>query len=175
MANVATYNIQDVPTKRAIQALESEVASVGKKLTTMTTRNGVEVNQFGLDKVPTQGSENAVASGGVFQKIADTASTLSERIDARTVKLSRQTFTRFAVSESNGTAMSVAIPSGATYVYDAILLYAWPYSNWSNGAIVSIADKRNAVGDVGTKESLSIYLTTTSAQNYNITIGVLYR
>lgn len=174
MANVPVYNITDVPTKRAIMALEAEVSSVGKKLTAMTTRNGVEVNQFGLDKVPTQGSDNAVSSGGVFQKIVDTASGLTEQINQNAVKLDKQTFSQFSVS-SSGVSMTVAVPSGATYIYDVTLLQAWPLSTWSNGAVVTIVNKSNAVGNVGSKTSVGIHLSTTSAQNYSITIGVLYR
>ena len=175
MANVPVYNITDIPTKRAIMALEAEVSSVSKKLTAMITRNGVEVNQFGLDKVPTQGSDNAVASGGVFQKIADKASGLTAQINQNAVKLNRQTFNEFAVAATLGTTMTVAVPSGATFIYDIVLLYAWPRSNWNNGALVTIAHKNDGVGEVGSKTSFVIRLTTTSAQNYNIVIGVLYR
>jgi hypothetical protein len=175
VAEVPYYAIKDIPTKRAIQALDAEVVAVGRKLTAMTTRNGVKVNQFGLDKVPTQGSDNAVSSGGVFQKIADTASGLSTQINQNAVKSSRQTFSEFAVAASLGTTMTVAVPTGATYIYDVILRYAWPRNNWNNGAIVAISNKDNALGSVGSKTSLNISLTTTSAQNYNIVIGVLYR
>lgn len=74
MANVPVYNITDIPTKRAIMALDDQVSSVGGRLDAMTHRNGVLVNQFGLDKAPTQNSDNAVSSGGTYDAIANAVS-----------------------------------------------------------------------------------------------------
>ena len=73
-----------------------------------------------------------------------------------------------SLSTSSGNTISFNLPSDFKYSLGCVLSRSWPASNWTNGAIVTIAED-NTFSNNG-----SIRVTTTSAQNYGIKVRLNY-
>ena len=73
-----------------------------------------------------------------------------------------------SLSTSSGNAISFSLPTDFKQSLGCVLYRCWPITNWTNGAIVTIAFD-NTFNDDGT-----VYLTTTSTQSYNIKIRLNY-
>ena len=77
-----------------------------------------------------------------------------------------------SIATSLGTNVSVTLPSDLKTSLGFRLKQAWPVSNWTNGAIVTIAEDPSFGATAGA--TINVRLTTTSAQKYTLVLELVY-
>ena len=88
------------------------------------------------------------------------------------VKVKEYSKGQISIATSNGTNVAVTLPSDMKTSLGFRIKEAWPVSNWSNGAIVTIAEDPSFGATAGA--SINVRLTTTSAQKYALTLELVY-
>ncbi len=93
-------------------------------------------------------------------------------LDASTITVVKSAIVYSSTSESlatsSGNTISFSLPTDFKQSLGCVLSRCWPHTNWTNGALVTIAYDKTYNGE-GT-----VQLTTNSAQTYDITIRLNY-
>lgn len=89
------------------------------------------------------------------------------------IKTKEYDFSNTTLNTYNGNELSLTLPSDFQKSLGATLMDAWPNNNWNNGAVVSIVRDKTFEA-TATDTTSYVYLTTNTAQSYQIKIVLVY-